>query len=59
MAKDPIQQLRTKILDDNIASGAELDAEEREVEKEMENALEAAKAAPYPDVEEVNQHVYA
>ena len=59
MAKDPIQQLRTKILDDNIASGAELDAEEREVEKEMENALEAAKAAPYPDVAEVNQHVYA
>ena len=59
MAKDPIQRLRTKILDDNIASGAEVDAEEREVEKEMENALEAAKAAPYPDVEEVNQHVYA
>ena len=46
-------------MDGNSPSGAELDAEEREVEKEMENALEAAKAAPYPDVAEVNQHVYA
>ena len=59
MARDPIQILRQKLMDDNLASEAELDGEVREVEKEMENALEAAKAASYPEVSEVNQHVYA
>ena len=59
MAKDPIERLRKKIVGDDLASEAELDAEVREVDREMENALEAAKAAPYPDVAEVNQHVYA
>lgn len=59
MAKDPIERLRKKLVADDLASEAELDAEVREVEREMENALEAAKAAPYPDVAEVNQHVYA
>ena len=59
MAKDPIERLRKKIVGDDLASEAELDAEVREVEREMENALEAAKAAPYPEVAEVNQHVYA
>ncbi len=59
MAKDPIERLRKKIVADDLASEAELDAEMREVEREMENALKAAKAAPYPDVAEVKKHVYA
>ena len=46
MAKDPIERLRKKIVADDLASEAELDAEMREVEREMENALKAAKAAP-------------
>jgi pyruvate dehydrogenase E1 component alpha subunit len=59
LAKDPITRLREKIKTDNLASEAELDAEVREVESEVANAVEAAKKADYPNVSEVNQHVYA
>jgi len=59
MEKDPIQILRQKMIDDKLASEAELDAEMREVESEMANALAAAKAASYPDITEVSEHVYA
>ena len=58
LAKDPINRLREKMQTDNIASEAELDAEVREVESEVALAVEAAKKADYPDVSEVNQHVY-
>jgi TPP-dependent pyruvate/acetoin dehydrogenase alpha subunit len=59
LAKDPITRLREKIKTDQLASEAELDAEVREVESEVSNAVEAAKIAEYPDVSEVKQHVYA
>ena len=58
LAKDPINRLREKMQTNNIASEAELDAEMREVESEVALAVEAAKKADYPDVSEVNQHVY-
>jgi len=58
LAKDPINRLRKKMIDDSLASEAELDAEVREIESEVSNAVEAAKNADYPDVSEVNQHVY-
>ena len=58
LAKDPINRLREKMKTEKLASEAELDAEVREVESEVTNAVEAAKKADYPDVSEVNQHVY-
>jgi TPP-dependent pyruvate/acetoin dehydrogenase alpha subunit len=58
LAKDPINRLREKMKTEKLASEAELDAEVREVESEVANAVEAAKKADYPDVSEVNQHVY-
>lgn len=58
LAKDPINRLRENMMTNNLASKAELDAEIREVESEMQHALEAAKSAPYPPVEEVTHHVF-
>lgn len=59
LAKDPIKRLREHMMAHHLASEAELDAEVREVDSEMQQALEAAKAAPFPQVEEVSHHVYA
>ncbi len=59
MAKDPIERLKGKLMGEEQATEAELNAVEEGVQKEVLEALESAKAAPYPDVEEVREHVFA
>ena len=58
MGKDPIERLKKKLLDEG-AKEAELVSIDEEVQKVVLDAVESAKAAPYPDVKEVSEHVYA
>ena len=59
MKKDPIERLKQKIIAEQQASEAELTAIDEEIQKKVEDAVEAAKAAPNPEVKEVSDHVYA
>ena len=53
--RDPIKRLREHLVD----HAANLDAIDREVEQMATDALEWAKASPYPDAATVLEHVYA
>jgi pyruvate dehydrogenase E1 component alpha subunit len=57
--RDPIALLRDWILAEGIADEAELERIEREAADEVADAVEHALAAPFPDPDEVGQHVYA
>ena len=58
-AKDPIERLKGRLAGDDPATAKELEEIEAEVGQEVKEAVRSAKAAPYPDVEEVAEHVYA
>jgi len=58
-AKDPIARFGQRLLDESRTTEAALEAVGAEVEEEVLAAVEAGKAAPFPDVSEVDQHVYA
>jgi TPP-dependent pyruvate/acetoin dehydrogenase alpha subunit len=47
------------LLAEEQATEAELNSVDEGVQQEIADALESAKSAPYPDVEEVGAHVYA
>ena len=57
--RDPIRKLAAWMLDQKIASSAQLSAYESELAAEMDKAVQFAVAAPYPSPEEVEQDVYA
>ena len=59
MAKDPIERLKQKLLEEGQTTEAELEAIDEAVQQEVLDAVESARSAPYPDVEEVSEHVYA
>jgi pyruvate dehydrogenase E1 component alpha subunit len=56
--RDPIQSLRSAILDRGIATTDELDAIDARVTKQLDDAWDAAKAAPFPAPEEALTDVY-
>ena len=58
MGKDPIERLKKRLMDEG-AKEADLVSIDDEVQKVVLDAVESAKAAPYPDVKEVSEHVYA
>jgi pyruvate dehydrogenase E1 component alpha subunit len=58
MARDPIKRLRENLITNHQTPETEMDAIDTDVHEEVQSATEAAKAAPFPDVEEVNQHVF-
>ncbi len=58
MEKDPIERLRRDILQEGDVTEAELEAIDGEVQEEVAAAVEFAKAAPWPDVDEVDDHVF-
>jgi len=53
--RDPIKRLREHL----VAHAATLDAIDREIDQMADDALEWAKASPYPDPATVLDHVYA
>ena len=56
--KDPITRYRAALAEAGIEEEA-LDRIDQEVKDEVADAVESAQGAPWPDVEEANQHVYA
>jgi len=57
--RDPIATFGRRLTKGNRATEAELTAIDNEVKAEVKEAVEAAKAAPWPDVKEVTDHVFA
>jgi pyruvate dehydrogenase E1 component alpha subunit len=57
--RDPILNLRKLLLEQKLTDAATLDGWSDELESEMKTAMEFAIAAPYPDVDKVEQDVYA
>lgn len=57
--RDPIRNLSTWMIAQNMTDAAQLDRIQAEVRAEMEAAVKFAIAAPYPTVDEVEQDVYA
>jgi acetoin:2,6-dichlorophenolindophenol oxidoreductase subunit alpha len=57
--RDPIIRFRAWLVEQGIASEEEIEAMNAEVEKDAAEAVAYAEAAHYPDVSEVDMHVYA
>jgi pyruvate dehydrogenase E1 component alpha subunit len=57
--RDPIKLLGEWLISEKLLDAAACDAVESEIREEMKAAVEFALAAPYPNVEEVETHVYA
>jgi acetoin:2,6-dichlorophenolindophenol oxidoreductase subunit alpha len=57
--RDPISVLSKWLLEQNYTDAASLDRITSEVRAIMEAAVKFAVAAPYPNVDEVDKHVYA
>ncbi|MCC5955135.1 MAG: thiamine pyrophosphate-dependent dehydrogenase E1 component subunit alpha [Natronohydrobacter sp.] len=57
--RDPIIRFRAHLVREGIATEADLDALNAEIEKDAAEAVAYALDAAYPDAAEVNQHVYA
>lgn len=57
--RDPLKILAGWLIDQKLADQKKFDQIEAEVKDEIEAGAEFAVNAPYPDVSEVDQHVYA
>lgn len=58
-SKDPIITFKKYLLDNGIIDEAGIDALEKAVQKEVDEATEYAENAPYPEPESALKHVYA
>ncbi|KAL6776662.1 PDC1 [Auxenochlorella protothecoides x Auxenochlorella symbiontica] len=56
--RDPIEHVRKLLLDAGLAEVAELKALEKEAKKEVDAAIEAAKAADFPGQDVLAAHIY-
>ncbi len=59
MQKCPIRRLRCYLLEAGLAAEATLDAMDAEEQQQIDDAVEFARGAPYPDPAEVFTDVYA
>ena len=59
MERDPIRNLTSWMIAEQMTDAAQLDRIQSEVKAEMEAAVKFAIAAPYPAADEVEQDVYA
>ena len=59
MAKDPVPAFRNWLIANGHATDADLTAMEAGIEKEIDEAVEFAKASAFPDVSELRRDVYA
>lgn len=57
--RDPIIRFRSYLVAQGIATEDEIEAMNAEIEKDAAEAVAYAEAAKYPDVSEVDMHVYA
>lgn len=56
--RDPIINLKNKMLSEGVASTKELNTIEKEVEEIVRRAMEFAEKSPYPSPEELMEYVY-
>ncbi len=59
VAADPVKRFRQLLLDQGIASEAQLVQIETEADQQINEAIEFALASPWPEVEELRKDVYA
>jgi pyruvate dehydrogenase E1 component alpha subunit len=59
IANDPVPRFRKKLVDEGIATEAQLAEIDAQIEKEIDAAIDAAVAAPYPTNEELRRDVFA
>jgi len=57
-SRDPIEKVRWYLIENNLATGPQLDDIEQEVKKEVDEATKKAKDADYPDESELYQHIF-
>ena len=57
--RDPLKNLAQWMIENKLADGLIFEQIEKEIEQEVGEAVQFALNAPYPDVSEVDQHVYA
>ncbi len=57
--RDPIKRLRTRLLDERVATSEELERIEAEVQAEIDAAVEFAKNSPWPDPATATTHIYS
>ncbi|KXG74650.1 Acetoin:2,6-dichlorophenolindophenol oxidoreductase subunit alpha [Fervidicola ferrireducens] len=55
----PIKRYRAKLVEEGVATEEELEKIEKEVEREIQEAIEYAKNSPEPSVEDIADGVYA
>ena len=58
LQKDPIRRYKKYLLDHGYLPSAAIDDLESEVKQEIEAAVAFATASPYPDVNEIEEHVF-
>jgi len=58
-AKDPIVRFERVLVERGVLSPGDIEEMHSRVEKRLADAVEAGRNAPYPDVSEVTEHVYA
>ena len=56
--RDPVERMRKLLLEKELATTAEIKAIEKEVKKEVETAIEQAKASPEPGYEYLTKNMY-
>ncbi len=59
LAADPVPALRARLIGSGAADEAQLAAIDEEARREVEDAIEFARAGEYPGVEELSRDVYA
>ncbi|QRY42745.1 thiamine pyrophosphate-dependent dehydrogenase E1 component subunit alpha [Mycolicibacterium boenickei] len=59
LASDPVPGMRARLIDDGVATEAELASLETELRAQIEDAVEFARSSDYPDVAELGHDVYA
>ncbi len=57
-AKDPVPAFARQLIEDAVITQAAIDDLEEEIKEQVEDAVQFAEAAPYPDVEDASYPVY-
>jgi len=57
-SKDPIEQVRTILLENNLATEADLEAMEEKIKVQVQESVDFAEASPYPPVDEMYKDIY-
>ena len=57
--RDPLKILAQKLLSHNLTDQTVLDQIQADVQAEIESGAQFALSAPFPQVDEVNQNIYA